>query len=100
MMRDAIFSAISDPTRRQILSLLRDTPSAVESLAAQFPVSRPAISKHLAALVKSGLVSRQSVGRQNIYALNVEPLLAVRDWLDEFWGDRLTIMKRLAEGDS
>jgi DNA-binding transcriptional ArsR family regulator len=96
----AAFAAIADPTRRRILSLLVDQPRDVEALASRFPVSRPAISKHLAVLLKARLVTRRAVGRSNLYALDPEPLEAVRAWLDGFWAARLATLKRLAEGDS
>ena len=97
---DAVFAAIADPTRREILRLLQVSPSDVGSLAARFPVSRPAVSKHLAALHRAGLVACRPEGRSNIYEAKSEPLAAVRAWLDEFWGDRLALLKRVAEGDS
>ena len=98
--RDAVFAAIADPTRRAILRRLHDRPSDVRRLAAQFPISRPAVSKHLAALRAAGLVSCREQGRSNIYAANPEPLHWVQEWLGGFWADRLATLKRLAEGDS
>jgi DNA-binding transcriptional ArsR family regulator len=93
------FAAIADPTRRRILSLLDGAPSDVEGLAAHFPVSRPAISKHLSVLLRAGLVARRPAGRNNLYALEPEPLEQVRAWLDMFWKGRLARLKRVAEED-
>jgi DNA-binding transcriptional ArsR family regulator len=95
-----VFSAIADPTRREILRLLQAGPSDVGSLAARFPISRPAISKHLAALQRAGLVFGRPQGRNNVYEARTEPLAEVRAWIDDFWGDRLALLKRVAEGDS
>ena len=97
---DAIFSAIADPTRREILRLLQAAPRDVGSLAARFPVSRPAVSKHLAALHRAGLVVCRPQGRSNIYEARPEPLAAISAWLDDFWSDRLALLKRVAESDS
>ena len=100
MDRNAVFAAIADPTRRAILARLHDRPSDVGRLAAHFPISRPAVSKHLAALHRAGLVVCRPEGRTNVYAADLEPLRAVQDWLEAFWGGRLAVLKRLVEGDS
>ena len=100
MLQADTFTAIADPTRRQLLRLLDGEPRDVEALALHFPVSRPAISKHLALLLKAGLVTRRASGRNNFYALDPEPLEAVRAWLDMFWKGRLARLKRVAEGDT
>lgn len=99
MLQSDTFAAIADPTRRQILSLLDSAPSDVEALAAHFPVSRPAVSKHLSVLLRAGLVTRRPSGRNNLYALEPEPLGEVRAWLDMFWKGRLARLKRVAEED-
>lgn len=98
--RDAVFAAIADPLRREILRRLHERPSDVERLAAHFPVSRPAVSKHLSALRKAGLVTCTTHGRANVYAASPEPLHHVEAWLEGFWDGRLAMLKRLAEGDS
>lgn len=97
---DFVFAAIADPTRRDILRRLQARPHDVGGLAAHFPISRPAVSKHLAALHRAGLVACRSEGRNNVYEARPEPLAAVRAWLDDFWSDRLDLLKRLAEEDS
>ena len=95
-----VFRAIADPSRRRIIAALADGPLAVHEISSLFPISRPAISKHLRVLSEAGLVSSSRRGRRNIYRLEPEPLEAVRRWLEGFWRDRLVILKRLAEGDS
>jgi DNA-binding transcriptional ArsR family regulator len=96
----AVFDAIADPTRREILAVLLERPSGVEEIAARFPISRPAISRHLKLLLRAGLVARAEHGRSNIYRLEPEPLEAVREWMNRIWRGRLALLKRMAEGDS
>jgi DNA-binding transcriptional ArsR family regulator len=98
--QDRVFGALADATRRTILVRLLDGPEAVEPLAARFEISRPAVSKHLKVLSRAGLVRSRREGRLNVYALEPGPLETVRAWLDAFWRDRLSVLKRLAEGDS
>jgi DNA-binding transcriptional ArsR family regulator len=95
-----VFDAIADPTRRAILALLVERPTAVEAIADRFPMSRPAISKHLRVLHEAGLVRRQAAGRQNLYRAEPEPLGEVMAWVEGLWRGRLARLKRLAEGDS
>jgi len=96
----AVFDAIADPTRRDILAVLLERPAGVEEIAARFPISRPAISRHLKLLLRAGLVARRESGRTNIYRIEPEPLEAVRDWMNQIWQGRLALLKRIAEGDS
>jgi DNA-binding transcriptional ArsR family regulator len=81
--RDA-FRAVADPTRRGILLLLAAGPLAVGEIALEFPVSRPAISKHLRILEQAQLVSEVRQGRRHVYKVSPGPLSAVRSWLDLF----------------
>ena len=94
-----LFDAIADPTRRAILAMLVDRPEAVEAIAGRFPVSRPAVSKHLRTLLEAGLVRREAAGRMNIYRAEPEPLGEVMAWVESLWRGRLAKLKRLAEGD-
>jgi DNA-binding transcriptional ArsR family regulator len=96
----AVFDAIADPTRRDILTVLVEQPASVEEIAARFPISRPAISRHLKLLLQAGLVARRESGRSNIYRIEPGPLEAVRAWMNQIWQGRLALLKRLAEGDS
>lgn len=79
---DDVFRALADPSRRAILALLRVRARPVREIAAHFPVSRPAISKHLRQLDRAGLVRVQCRGRERLYSLAPGPLETVREWLD------------------
>lgn len=79
-----VFRAIADPTRRSLLEALRGGPLSVNRLAEAFPVSRPAISKHLRYLREAGLVSEERQGRRRIYRLQAQALSEVRGWVDGF----------------
>ena len=80
----AVFRAIADPTRRGLLEALRGGPLSVNRLAEAFPVSRPAISKHLRCLREAGLVSEERQGRRRIYRLKARALGEVRSWVEGF----------------
>jgi len=98
----AVFRAIADPTRRQILRLLREGPRAVGEIAGNFRTSRPAISKHLRLLRSAGLVVARQRGTSNICELNSRPLKAVDVWLRDyrvFWKDTLRDLKQYVEED-
>ena len=94
---DHLFGALADPTRRAILMSLREADAPVHALAADFAMSRPAVSKHLAVLRQAGLVRERRVGRENIYALERPALEEARDWLGVFWRSKLAALKHLAE---
>jgi DNA-binding transcriptional ArsR family regulator len=81
---EAVFRAIADPTRREILGMLRARPHSVGEIAANFRTSRPAISKHLRLLRTVGLVATTQSGTARICALNAEPLRAVSDWVSDY----------------
>ncbi|WP_410818263.1 metalloregulator ArsR/SmtB family transcription factor [Micromonospora sp. 050-3] len=76
-----VATAIADPVRRHILTLLRDEPLSAGDIAQRFVISRPAISRHLRLLRESGLVHDEMVGRQRIYRLDPRPLAPLVDWL-------------------
>ena len=92
--------ALSDPTRRAIVDVLRDTPQPVGVLATQFPISRPAISQHLKVLSDAGLVEAESRGTRRIYRLAPGGLDALRDYLDSLWDDALAAYAREAHAIS
>jgi DNA-binding transcriptional ArsR family regulator len=97
---EAVFRAIADPTRREILRLLRGGRHSVGELAGNFRTSRPAISKHLRLLRSAGLVVTRRAGTARICQLNAKPLRAVNEWLQDyeaFWGDSLRSLKRYVE---
>jgi DNA-binding transcriptional ArsR family regulator len=83
------WDALGDGTRRAIVARLADRPRAVGELAAELPVSRPAVSQHLKVLKEAGLVTEQAVGTRRIYALNPAAVAALRDQLDTFWNRAL-----------
>ena len=98
----AIFRAIADPTRRDILSLLRGRRRTVGEIAVNFRMSRPAISKHLRLLRSAGLVVSHKQGAATICDLNAGPLRAVHTWLRDyevFWGESMQSLKRYIERD-
>jgi DNA-binding transcriptional ArsR family regulator len=78
---DRVAAAISDPVRRDIIVRLRDRPLPAGDICALFPISRPAVSRHLRVLRDSGLVDAQLVGRQRIYALVPEAFTPLIAWL-------------------
>lgn len=85
-------SALADPTRRELLSLLTAGELAAGDLAARFPVSRPAISRHLRVLREAGLVTARTDGKRRFYALDPRPLRELDDWLEPYrdlWARRL-----------
>lgn len=81
--------ALADPTRQAIIEALRDAPQPVGALAAQFPISRPAISQHLKVLGDAGLVVVQPQGNKRYYSLAPKGLQALRHYLDTLWDDAL-----------
>jgi DNA-binding transcriptional ArsR family regulator len=79
------FAAISDPNRRHLLEELRRSPRTVNQLAEGLPISRPAVSQHLKALLESNLVTVTSDGTRRIYAINAKGFQKLNLWLDQFW---------------
>ena len=89
---DRTFAALADPTRRALLSQLRNGAATVSELAAPFEVSLAAISKHLRVLEDAGLLRREVKGREHHCSLDVTPLAAAADYAAEyvdFWEERL-----------
>jgi DNA-binding transcriptional ArsR family regulator len=95
-----VFGALADPTRRAVLDLLMTGDRPAGEIAQRFPVSRPAISKHLRQLRRAGLVAETRSGRHRVYRLNPEPLQTVATWLDsyrDYWRSKLTNLKAYVE---
>jgi len=92
-------AALADPTRREIFEKLARRPAAVGELAAQLPVSRPAVSQHLRTLKEAGLVSDRAEGTRRIYRIDPQGLGAMRAWLDRFWSEALDAFKAELEKD-
>ncbi len=89
---DRTFAALSDPTRRTILARLRSSEATISDLAGPFDMSFNAVSKHVKALERAGLVRRRVRGREHYCALAPAPLRQATRWLDEyrvFWDERL-----------
>jgi DNA-binding transcriptional ArsR family regulator len=87
-----VFHAVGDSTRRQLIDLLGRGEQPVNTLAARFSMTRPAISQHLRVLRLAGLVSVRRLGRERRYRLRAERLREVYDWVahyDRFWQDKL-----------
>lgn len=77
-----MFAALADPRRRELLDLLGRTPGcSASSLAARLPVSRQAVAQHLAVLEDSSLVSRRRAGREVLFSVRPEALVATAEWL-------------------
>jgi len=97
---EATFHALADPTRRAVLDLLRGGAQPAGQIAEAFPVSRPAISKHLRQLRRARLVVEHRRGRHRYYQLNAEPLKAVDNWIERyrtFWQANLASLKSFVE---
>ena len=98
-----VFDALADPNRRYVLEALaeRETATATE-LAAELPVTRQAVSKHLAALNEAGLVESRREGRETRYELTPAPLGAAMDWMASGgaeWDARLAALRRHLTGE-
>jgi DNA-binding transcriptional ArsR family regulator len=91
------WTAVGDPTRRAIFECLVERPQAVGELAAQFPVSRPAVSQHLKVLKSAGLVADRPAGKHRIYRVDPDGLAALREDLDRFWTKTLVAYKAVVE---
>jgi DNA-binding transcriptional ArsR family regulator len=88
---------LGDPTRRHVFELLRGGPRSVGELAAQLPVSRPAVSQHLRVLESAGLVSHRREGTRHLYELDRAGVAVLRAWVDDFWTEALARFKTAAE---
>jgi DNA-binding transcriptional ArsR family regulator len=86
---EAALNALADPTRRELIERLKSGPRAVGDLARGVPVSRPAVSQHLAVLKAAGLVRDVADGTRRVYEIDPKGLGAVRAWLDDMWGSAL-----------
>ncbi len=96
---EGVWDAMGDRTRRAILERLAERPSAVGELAAQLPVSRPAVSQHLKVLKESGLVDDETVGTRRVYRLNPAGVQALRDQLETFWNRAMASYEATIDDD-
>ena len=93
-----VFQAIADPSRRQILALLSKESLTINSLAENFDMSRPAISKHIKILSHAGLISIQDIGRERHCMLKQDGFNELQDWInyfDKFWTSKLKKLETL-----
>ena len=97
---DDAWHALGDGTRRAIVECLAERPRAVGELAAELPVSRPAVSQHLKVLKEAGLVTESPAGTRRIYRLNPAGVGALRDQLDTFWSRALDAFQDVVEHDN
>ena len=89
--------ALGDATRRQVFELLRSGPRSVGALAAELPVSRPAVSQHLRVLEGAGLVTHRRQGTKHLYQVDAAGVGALREWVDGFWDEALARFKAMAD---
>jgi DNA-binding transcriptional ArsR family regulator len=94
---EAALRALAAPRRRQILSLVREGELAAGEIASHFDVTRPAVSQHLNVLKEAGLVNERRNGTKRLYRARPEGLAPVKEYLEEFWDERLETLKREAE---
>ena len=98
---EAVFEALADSTRRQVMRLLAEAgPATATELAGDLPVTRQAVAKHLATLAEAGLVTSDRHGRETRYQLTPEPLAEAVSWMASVgsqWDDRLQALERYLE---
>jgi DNA-binding transcriptional ArsR family regulator len=94
---ETALDALGDPTRRAIFERLAERPRPVGELAADMPVSRPAVSQHLRVLKEAGLVTETADGAKRIYRLDPRGIGQVREWLDSHWANALDAFAAFAD---
>ena len=97
------FRALADPTRRDILLMLRGKDMTIAEVADNFDMTRAAVKKHLTVLSDGGLITVRAQGRERINTINTAGMAPVLDWLtffDAFWDDRLNALKTAIEKDT
>ena len=93
-----VFQVIADPSRRQMLMLLSKDSSTINSLAENFDMSRPAVSKHIKIMYNAGFISIQDIGRERHCTLKQDGFNALHEWLryfDQFWTSKLKNLEKL-----
>lgn len=102
-MNEAVFSALANPVRRQVVSILLAEDRTAGAIAEAFDISRSAVSEQLGILRQAGLVHERKRGRQRVYSLNAEPFLELRAWLapyEAYWQKQLAGLAKDLEEDS
>jgi DNA-binding transcriptional ArsR family regulator len=97
---DAALEALGNAERRKLMRALADGPQSVGALAERFPISRPAVSRHLAQLERAGLVAHRAEGTRNLYFLDRAGLEATTAWLNRFWDEAEVRLRLVAENTS
>jgi len=100
-MEKEVFRALADPTRRAVLERILVREMSVSELKAGFPISQPAISQHLAALRRAGLVRERREGRHAYYRGDPAGLAPLFDWVDRyraFWPQRIEKLRDVLKG--
>lgn len=95
------FQVIADPSRRQILYLLTKDSYNISSLAENFEMSRPAVSKHIGILEAAGFITIKEIGRERFCTLNQAGFVELRDWInhfDKFWNINLKKLDTILKG--
>ncbi|MEO8664862.1 MAG: metalloregulator ArsR/SmtB family transcription factor [Ignavibacteria bacterium] len=101
-MRRDVFQAIADPTRREILNMVAHQPLNLNSVAENFPISRPAISKHIKILNECGLLVIKQQGRERFCEAKFDKLNEVSEWIEQyraFWTVKLDALGKFLEKD-
>jgi DNA-binding transcriptional ArsR family regulator len=94
---EAALRAISEPKRRRILELVAERELSAGDIAAQFDVTRPAVSQHLTVLKEAGLLSERREGQRRLYTARPEGLVGLREFVERFWDVRLESLRSAAE---
>ncbi len=94
-----VLDSLADPTRREVLDLVRRKPSSVREIADQLPISRPAVSQHLKILKDAGVVTSHPVGTRRVYTVTTDGLEVLRQWLDVMWRDALSSFASFVESE-
>jgi DNA-binding transcriptional ArsR family regulator len=98
---DAVFGALADPMRRQLLASLAEHPATATELATGLPITRQAVAKHLSSLSEAGLLTRERTGRDVRYRVTPEPLSGAVSWMAQVggqWDERLERLRQVLDG--
>jgi DNA-binding transcriptional ArsR family regulator len=101
-MRRDVFQAIADPTRRAIINIIANQPMNLNTVAEQFDVSRPAISKHIKILTQCGLITINQQGRERYCEAKLQKLNEVSEWVEQYrvlWNNKLDALENFLEQD-
>src|SRR6476469_388760 len=94
---DDVTRAIAEPRRREILALVRDRELSAGEIASRFEITRPAVYQHLGVLRDAGLLNERRDGTRRLYRARPEGLVGLRDFINQFWSERLQRLKLAAE---